>query len=284
MHALSACVLALSLSACAAGEPAPGSTPAPQWLAVDWRTACRYDTALLPELSGMAPSVRHPGILWAVNDGGNANVLYALDARTCQVRGQHSLTTATADSEALASGRDAAGRPVLWVGDIGDNLSRRDSVAVLELPEPALGTTSGSATVHRFTYPAGPRDAEGLMPGPNGKSVFVVSKQLPRSTVYRVPLRPGTTTAVALGRAPALVTDAAVNPRTADYALRDYVRIVRYRGPVTGPRLGSSSPPALRQAEALAFSRNGQLLFTAAEGDPRLLQADVTTANGNRFQ
>jgi hypothetical protein len=284
MQALSACVLALSLSACAPGEPAPGSTPEPVWTLTNWRTACRYDTALLPELSGMAPSVRHPGILWAINDGGNADVLYALDTGTCEVRGQHTLTTVTADSEALASGRDPAGRPVLWVGDIGDNLSRREKVAVLELPEPALGATSGSATVHRFTYPGGPRDAEGLMPGPDGKSVFVVSKQLPRSTVYRVPLRAGTARAVALGKAPALVTDAALNPRTGDYALRDYLRIVRYRGPVTGPRLGSSTPPALRQAEALAFSRGGRHLFTAAEGDPRLLQADVTTANGNRFQ
>lgn len=284
MNGLGASLLALSLTACAPSVPAPGSTPPPDWTATDWRTACRYDTDVLPELSGMAASVRHSGILWAINDGGNAEVLYALDTGTCQIRGQHSLTTATADSEALASGRNAKGQPVLWLGDIGDNLAQRDTVAVLELPEPGLGLTSGPATVYRFTYPGGPRDAEALMAGRDGDSVYVVSKQLPRSRIYRIPLRAGTVRADPVGRASALVTDAAVNPRTGDYALRDYARIVRYRGPVAGPRLGDSTPPPLQQAEAVAFSRNGRYLFTASEGDPRLLQAAITTANGNRFQ
>ncbi len=286
MNMIAACLLALLLGSCSTQQapPSPGSTAPPTWTAKDWRTTCRYDTAVLPELSGLAPSVRHKGVLWAINDGGNANVIYALDASSCAIRGQYSLTTPTSDSEALASGRNSEGRPVLWLGDIGDNLSQRSDVAVLEIPEPALGSTSGPATKHAFSYPGGARDAEALMAAPDGRNLYVVSKQLPRSTIYRIPIRSGRVRAEAIGGAPAFTTDAGLNPRTGDYALRDYAAITRFAGPVPGRRLGRVVPPPLRQAEAVAFSRNGRALFTASEGDDRLLRADVLTANGNHFQ
>lgn len=287
MNVITACLLAVLVGGCTTQTPPlsrPGSTTPPNWTAKNWKTTCRYDTTTLPELSGLAPSVRHKGILWAINDGGNANVIYALDASTCTVRGQYSLTTPTSDSEALASGRNAKGRPVLWVGDIGDNLSQRSDVAILEIPEPALGSTSGPATRHEFSYPGGPRDAEALMAAPDGRNLFVVSKQLPRSTIYQVPIRSGRVRAEAVGRAPAFITDAGVNPKTGDYALRDYAAITRFAGPIPGRRLGRVAPPPLRQAEAVAFSRNGRAIFTASESDDRLLRAEVLTANGNHFQ
>lgn len=266
---LVAALLTLSLAACSdASAPATAD-----WTTGKWRKACRYDTAALPELSGLAPSIRHPGVLWAINDSGQASTVYALDAQTCRIVGQALLDITQVDFEALASGRDRRGRPVLLIGDIGDNSRRRDSVAIVALAEPDLGTTTNSATVHRFRYPDGPVDAEALMADPSGKHAWVISKSF-GARIYRVRLARRTVTAKDAGSAPSFVTDAALDPRVG-YAVRDYSGITRFTTPVPGSRLGRSNPPQQPQAEAVAFSADGTWLYTASESDARLLRAPV---------
>lgn len=264
-----AALLALGLTACGGTAAPPATSQAPDWTTGQWQRACRFDTSVLPELSGMAPSQRHPGVLWALNDSGNTPELVALDARTCEVRGRASVDQPNTDWEALAAGR-RGGRPVLFIGDIGDNSRSRQSVSVLEVPEPELGMTSVRARVHPFSYPGGPVDAEGLMA--RGSRVWVVTKQF-RGAVYRVPLRGGT--AKRVGGAPSFATDAAMSSAQDVFAIRDYPTITRYRGLPPGQRLGRSTPPQQPQAEAVAFSADGDWLYTASETDGRLLRAPV---------
>lgn len=270
-------VMVAAAVAAACSAPAvdadPTATKPTSWSTGPWRTACTYDTDVLPELSGLAPSQRHKGVLWAINDGGNAPVLYALDAGDCSIRGQHTLSNPNTDWEALASGRTADGEAVLWVGDIGDNLRSRRNVAVLEVPEPALGITSGSARTHRFSYPGGPRDAEALMAGRGGSSLYVIAKTA-TGPLYRIPVSGRKAEAERLQRTVPYPTDAALSRR--GYAIRDYVGITGYRSPVPGTRIARLSPPLQRQAEAVAFSRSARWLYTASEGDGRLLRAPVT--------
>ncbi len=264
----------LAATACSAPAADAGSVPPKPttWSTGVWSTACEYDTDAVPELSGLAPSVRHKGVLWAINDSGNDPVLYAIDASDCRIKGRHTLTSPNTDWEALASGRNAAGQPVLWVGDIGDNLAARSSVAVLEVPEPDLGVTSGSALIHRYTYPGGPRDAEALMADRDGSHLFVIAKSA-SGPMYRIQVTTKKVRARKLTTTVPFATDAASSNR--GYAIRDYVAITGYRAPIPGSRIGRSSPPLLRQSEALAFSRSGDWLYTASEGDARLLRAPV---------
>lgn len=267
-------VAVVGLAACGAPRVGAGSiTPAPTtWTTGTWSTVCDYDTDAIAELSGLAPSQRHKGVLWALNDSGNSPVLYALDASDCRIRGRHTLSSTNTDWEALASGRNAEGRPVLWVGDIGDNIAARRDVRILEVREPDLGVTSGSARAHPFTYPGGPRDAEALMASPDGTHVFVIAKSA-AGPMYRIPVRNTMVKARKVARTSPFATDAALGRH--GYAIRDYAAITRYRSPVPGARLGRSNPPLLRQSEAVAFSRSGAWLYTASEGDSRLLRARV---------
>lgn len=267
---LIAALLCLGLAAC---SPTEGNSADASWSTGEWRKACRYDTALLPELSGLTASVTHRGILWAINDSGQAPIVYALDQRTCAVRGQARILTDDYDWEAIAAGRNGDGIPVLWIGDIGDNRRARETAAILEVPEPALGSTTNPATLHRFRYPDGPVDAESLMAHPKGKRLWVVSKEF-AGKVYRVRPRGGTTRAKRIASAPSFATDASYLPGTG-YAIRDYSDITSYAGAVPGRRLGRLSAPAQQQAEVVAFSRNGRWLYTGSEGDPRLYRARV---------
>lgn len=262
-------LLALVLAGCTPVTRAAGK----DWTVGEWDRTCRYDLDYLPELSGLAAGVRHKGILWAINDSGQAPIVYALDQRSCEISGQATILTDDYDWEALASGRNSSGQPVLWIGDIGDNRAARETAAILEIPEPALGTTTNAATIHRFRYPDGPVDAEALIAGRDGRRLWVVTKQF-AGAMYRVRPTAATSRARRVALAPSFATDAAYHPRIG-YAIRDYSRITLYAAPIPGRRLGSTDPPSQSQAEAVAFSRDGRWLYTASEGDSALLRARI---------
>lgn len=265
-------VLSLAvLAACSSGDqPGTAASPEPpKWTTGQWKRACTYDPAALTELSGLAASQRHPGVLWALNDGGNAAALIALDARSCEVLGQAALSVPNTDWEGLAAGM-RKGRPVLFIGDIGNNTRTRTTVSVIEVAEPDLGTTTATARVHPFSFPDGPVDAEGIMA--RGTRVWVVTKQFSGS-IYRVQLKRGT--AQEVGSAPSFATDAALSPTADFFAIRDYPSIHLYRKMPPGQRVGRSTPPQQPQAEAITFSRNGRWLYTASEQDQRLFRAEV---------
>lgn len=263
-------VLLAVLAACSSGDSPGTAASAPTWTTGQWQRACKYDTSVLPELSGLAASQSHPGVLWALNDSGNSPALIALDAGTCAVRGQATINVPNTDWEGLAAGT-RKGKPVLFIADTGNNLANRTQVAVIEVPEPALGSSTVTATTHPFSLPDGPTDTEGIMA--RGTKVWVVTKQF-AGTVYRVKLKQGTATEV--GPAPSFATDAAMSPTADIYAIRDYPSINLYSGLPPGKGLGRSTPPQQPQAEAVTFSADGTWLYTASELDKRLLRAPVT--------
>ena len=116
----------------------------------------------------MAPSIRHPNVLWLHNDSGNGPSLYAVDSRTCATLARVTVRGAQArDWEAIASGRDDRGRPVLWLGDIGDNRDSWPNVSILRIPEPkSLRDQTVRALTYRFTYDDRPHNAEALLANP----------------------------------------------------------------------------------------------------------------------
>lgn len=138
-------------------------------------TVCTVTDPRINEGSGMV--LRGDGFD-VINDGGDVVQVFHLD-RACAVTG---LTTASLDpfdTEDLATGPD--GR--LWVGDIGDNDQKRESVAV-EIIDGTVEDASGSALLRRFTYPDGPHDAEALIVDPAGRIVIVTKEFLGGSGVY----------------------------------------------------------------------------------------------------
>ena len=148
----------------------------------------------LKEISGLAASRRHPGILWAHNDGPDGR-LFAIrtNGTTAAV---FELAASVTDLEDIAiSPGPAPGTPYLYVGDIGDNDNTRRSIRVYRLPEPDLrdGTSARKpAPLNEFEtialrYPDGPHDAEALLCDPRTGDVLIATKQKRRSRLYLAP-------------------------------------------------------------------------------------------------
>jgi hypothetical protein len=230
------------------------------------------DDSRLDELSGL---VVHDGGLWAMSDGGRRVQVHRIDRSNCTVIDTRAAGVDPYDVEDLAVGPDGA----LWVGDLGDNERRRETVAVVVLPE------RGDARLHRLTYPDGPHDAEALLVDSHGRP-FVITKEVGRPAgLYRTADAPdgeGPTPLLRVGELalPAsdtlggpvggigtrLITGAALTADGTVAAVRTYTDAWLF--PVSGGDLVAAfnqAPvrvplPDEPQGEAIAFEPDGTLL------------------------
>jgi hypothetical protein len=246
------------------------------------RVVCRFSDDRLVEISGITWSRRHPGTYWVLNDSGGGPYLYAVDGTTCRTQARIRVAGVDArDLEAIATGVDPEGRPVLWVGDIGDNRDSWPSVSLHAVREPArLVDQEVGSTAYAFTYPDGGTNAESLIADPDRARLWVVTKGLAGGEVFRVPLSTSrVTTAVRVaGDVGGLTTDAAMAPDGARFVIRDYLRAQLYDAPVSAASLSRPTRVALpfqELGEAVTFTRDGKALLVASEGERELWRVEL---------
>ena len=175
----------VSLAWCDAAEPKPGKEIAP-----GVRLLARMSDRHITESSGVVASRRYSNVFWTHNDGGGPKkqVLYAID-REGDTRAAFPVTGATfRDWEDIAI--DDAGH--LYLGDIGNNDARRDTLTVHEIEEPDPATNTGSISPKRgwkLKFPGAPFDCEGLFIWKDYG--YVISKVFndARAQIFRFPLR-----------------------------------------------------------------------------------------------
>lgn len=255
--------------------------PAPAQAATD--VVCRFSDRRFTEISGMTPSIRHPGVLWVHNDSSGGPRLFAVSSSTCRTLATLTIRGARArDWESIASGRDNRGRPVLWLGDIGDNRDNWPYVEVLKIVEPpVLRNRSVSARAYRVTYDDMPHNAETLLADPAQARLWIVTKQLAHGGLYALPapLKAGrVNTAMRLRTEGGLITDGAVSPGGDRYVLRDYVDAVIYRGLPPGREIARIPLPLQLQGEAIAWAPDGESLLVTSERDDRLIRVPLSAA------
>ena len=275
--------VAALLVGCSQGSPesAPasdgGAQQLPETIAPSDRDSaleCKVGDDRLTEISGIAASSQHPGILWTHNDSGDGARVYALDATTCEIRATVTMAGVdVTDVEAIAVGQDSAGQPVIWVADIGGNTVRRSNVWLHSFAEPAQirdeeVTTSSSA----ITYSDAPGDSESLLvePKPDGRMWIVSKRQSSQGKFYALPpgFGPGTRSATIkpVGAAPWLATDASFSPSGDQFVVRTYIGARIYQGVPPGDDERGLEVPSQGQGEAITFSADGTTLYTISEG------------------
>ena len=261
--------------------------------AVDVKVLCELSDPRLTEISGITPSRIHAGVYWVHNDSGDAARIYGIDVSDCDVVAELTMKGVTArDIEGIASSVDNKGRPVLWVGDIGDNLDSWESVSIYRVREPKkLGKKSIKAKQFRFTYDDRPHNAETILADPDSSQLWIVTKQLASGSIYRLPEKLSSTQlniAVNVGSVGGLVTDGAVNPSGTGFVIRDYFDVQFFAGLPPGNAQNKNALPAQIQGEAITFSPDGDSLVIASENDTRIIEimlsqdqiSDVTQSSG----
>ena len=252
------------------------------------------DSADLTEISGVAPSRTHTGVLWVHNDSGSPAEVFALGPDGGVIARLDLPDVAAVDWEDIALGRGPGpGGEALFIGDIGDNTDepvRDDPPVVLRVEEPdpfTAGDTTGPVTRLPFTYADGPRDAEALLADPITGDVVVVSKQWDGSIAGAYVL-PADVTLAAEGPGVELTL-----PRAADVggtegspvtggdvsadgrivALRTYTDVLLWdRDPDTSVAATLARSPtcsrivAEPQGEAVGFAPDGRGFVTISEG------------------
>ena len=242
--------------------------------------ACRFDDARFTEISGMTYSQLHPGVLYLHNDSSGGPLVFAVDAQSCATLATLTIEGIEArDIEAIGSGRDRKGRPVLWVGDIGDNVDSWPEVRVHRVREPkVLRDRTVTARTYRVTYPDRPHNAEALLADPSSSRLWIVTKQAARGTLYALPerlSRRSVNVAEPVGPAGAMVTDASVSPDGSRYAVRDYVDAEVLSGLPPGTDPQTVYLPLQLQGEAMTWTPDGSALLVAGERDDRLLRVEA---------
>ena len=246
-------------------------------------TVCRFDDARFTEISGMTYSQLHPGVLYLHNDSSGGPRIYAVDGRTCRTLATLTIDGIDArDIEAIGSGRDRKGRPILWVADIGDNLDSWSEVRLHRVREPKeLRDRTLSSKTYRFTYSDRSHNAEAILSDPNSLRVWVVTKQSARGRLYALPdpLSAGRVNiAKPVQREGAFVTDGSVSPDGTRYVLRDYVDAVTFVGLPPGTDPQTVYLPLQLQGEAITWTQDGSALLVAGERDDRLLRVELPVA------
>jgi hypothetical protein len=260
-------VLAFTPAAAAAASPSA-------------EVVCEFTDPRLNEISGMAPSALHPGVMWVHNDSGDEAKMYALQLSDCSVVGELTLLGVSArDFEGLAAGVDPKGRPVLWVGDIGDNRDSWNDVSIYRVREPKeLGETGAQVKRYRFTYEDRPHNAETILADPNSQQIWIVTKQLASGSIYALPKKlkdSGINIAKKIGPATGLITDGAMKADGTGFVLRDYFDAQFFDGRPVGELAQEVELPAQPQGEAIAWLPGEDAVVIASEGDSRLLRVPV---------
>ena len=167
----------------------------------------------LTEVSGLAASSLYPSLLWAINDGGDDPLLYAVgsngaDLGTFRVEGAQNI-----DWEALSSFR-MQGNAYLLIADVGDNWKQRQNVTLYAVREPAITATGldRNTTVYvdwqiHFTYEDGPQDCEAVAVNPVNQRILLLAKHAISPQLYVLPLQPADSGVPAVARRLTTVSD-----------------------------------------------------------------------------
>src|SRR5690554_3373496 len=100
-------------------------------------------TVSISEASGLAYSVKNPGMIWTHNDSGHANVLFLLNAQTGEIMARYTIRGASnIDWEDMEIALDRNTKtPYIYVADIGDNSEKRNNYAIYKFVEPTYDST-----------------------------------------------------------------------------------------------------------------------------------------------
>ena len=259
------------------------------------RVIARLKSSEITEGSGIVAS-QAPGVYWTHNDSGDGPFVYAIDNRG-KVRGVFRVQGAKArDWEDISAGPGPLrGLRYLYIGDIGDNNSRRSELVVYRIPEPDVNGLDGSssrkkplttqpAEAFKIKYPDGRHDAETLLVHPISGDLYLITKEVfSNPVVYKAtaPLNAGQMTSLdrkAELKVPSLlggiITGGGIAPDGRRIALCDYMQGYEIVLPSSARNFDEIWTQPMKtidlgrrsQGEAVTYRLDGNALIAISEG------------------
>ncbi len=247
----------------------------------------------ITESSGIAASRCQSDVLWTHNDSGDDAFIFALDL-TGKNLGTWKLQNAqNIDWEDIATFKDKAGKCFLFIGEIGDNQTKRADHAIYRIPEPVLKPSDAASDrndpllmenveILRFAYPDYNQDAETLMVHPKTGEIYVVTKRVSGPAgVYRLRPEFGRNDVVKAERVgevsvPAIpngfVTGGDISPDGRHVVICDYTRAYEWTLPdgAAFETIWSQEPASIELGkrsigEAVAYNVDGTAIYATSE-------------------
>lgn len=256
----------------------------------------------ITEASGIAVSRVQKDVFWLLNDSGDGNVLYAINAKGKLIGQVKIKGVKNKDWEDMAS-FEYEGKPYLLIADVGDNKAKRNKVKLYIIKEPNTKHLSKKEYYSvkpewsiKFHYEDGARDSESVAVDVKNKKIYLLSKRDQTPTLYELPLQsePSKQKAIAqkvteinldrstlyhdiidfkhlafLGKPTAM--DIAADGRSALVLTYTHAYYFSVKPFAAGKSLFETKPqifalPYLEQAEAICFDRDGKNGFVTSEG------------------
>ncbi|MBI4602284.1 MAG: hypothetical protein HY721_10020 [Planctomycetes bacterium] len=260
----------------------------------------------LGEISGIVPIAGWPRHYWAHNDSGDGPRIFAIRDDGKVVAEVKVSGAAATDWEDIAAGPGpgpssgpgpAPGKRWLYIGDVGNNDRDRKELVVWRILEPALAAapsgreplagqklSSEPAEPLRFRYPGGPFDCEAIAVHPATRAVYILTKELLATHVFRIRGDAGapalqTAEEVAAMTSCIAVTGADIAPDGRRLLVRTYLQVAEYVLPegrpfedvFREPRRDLPSALLEVQGEAACYDLDGLSYVTVDELKPRAI-------------
>ena len=143
----------------------------------------------ITESSGLAVSKCQPNVYWTHNDSGDDAFIYAMGKNGGRLGTWKIPNAENLDWEDIALFKDNAGKCFIYIGEIGDNQSKRDVHLIYRIREPKISANDAASTKQqprmteqanmiRFTYPDSNHNAETLLVHPTSADIYIVTKRV----------------------------------------------------------------------------------------------------------
>jgi hypothetical protein len=248
----------------------------------------------MDETSGLAASALNPDIYYAHNDSGDTSRFFAITANgklktTIYYTGDKKLRhLGVVDCEDIAVGPGPVqGKSYIYLGDIGDNSSKRDHITIYRMEEHK--TWASDSIAHavpvplHLKYPDHAKDAEAMAIDPVEKLLYIVTKRGDSVGVYTTPLNYNANDTVKLTFRAKLffrgfkpfkwITAADISADGKQILVKSYEKVYYWQRSAGEPiwQTLKKAPQELqykqeKQGEAIAFTRDGKGYYTTSEG------------------
>lgn len=152
-----------------------------------------YQPNALKDISGMAASIKNKNVLWIHNDNDDGTA-YAINLQGKQLAAIKLASVRCQDIEDIAIGPGPEeGKDYIYLGDFGDNYSRRSIKYIYRFIEPEVREDQSYAEadisdidILKFTYPGDERNAETLIVDPLTSEIYIASKERQTTHIYKL--------------------------------------------------------------------------------------------------